>query len=51
VSSPMPLRGPLASQRMSFAIFMSEAASVLTAPCAKTTPSAEASASNLVRAR
>ena len=35
---------------MSFAIFMSEAASVFSAPCAFTTPSHEASASNLLGA-
>lgn len=33
-SSPSPLRGPLASQRTSLAIFMREAASVLSAPWA-----------------
>ena len=33
-SSPMPLRGPDASRRTSLAIFMSEAASVFSAPCA-----------------
>ncbi len=43
----MPERGPLASHRMSLAIFMSDAASVFTAPCACTTPSHEPSASNL----
>src|SRR5437867_6558026 len=36
VSSPRPQRGPEASQRTSLAIFMSEAASVFSAPEAKT---------------
>ena len=49
-SSPMPQRGPEASQRTSLAIFMSEAASVLSAPCAKTSASWPASASNLLGA-
>ena len=47
VSSPIPQRGPLASQRMSFAIFMNEAASVFSAPCAWTSASLAARASNL----
>ena len=47
LSSPMPLRGPLASQRTSLAIFIMLAASVLSAPCAWTSASQEASASNL----
>src|SRR6188472_4721624 len=49
-SSPSPQRGPDASQRTSLAIFISDAASVLSAPCACTTPSQEASASNLLGA-
>ena len=49
-SSPMPQRGPLASQRMSLAIFMNDAASVLSAPCACTSASLAASASNLLGA-
>ena len=36
ISSPSPLRGPEPSQRMSFAIFMSDAASVASAPGANT---------------
>ena len=36
ISSPMPQRGPEASQRASFAIFMRSAASALSAPCANT---------------
>jgi hypothetical protein len=47
-SSPMPLRGPLASQRMSLAIFIMLAASVLSAPCACTSASAAAITSNLL---
>ena len=47
VISPRPQRGPEASQRTSLAIFMSEAASVLSAPCANTSASCAASASNL----
>ena len=43
----MPLRGPLASQRTSLAIFIRLAASVFSAPCACTSASAAASASNL----
>jgi hypothetical protein len=34
LSSPIPQRGPEASQRMSLAIFISDAASVFSAPCA-----------------
>ncbi|MNC87093.1 hypothetical protein D3C83_27930 [compost metagenome] len=49
-SSPMPLLGPEASQRTSFAIFIRLAARVFSAPCACTTPSQEASASNLLGA-
>ena len=48
--SPMPLRGPLASQRTSLAIFIRLAASVLSAPCACTSASAAAIASNLLGA-
>ena len=36
INSPSPARGPEASQRMSLAIFISEAASVFSAPLAKT---------------
>src|ERR1700693_6088605 len=50
LSSPMPQRGPLASQRTSLAIFINDAARVFSAPCACTTPSHEASASNLLGA-
>ncbi len=39
LSSPMPQRGPLASQRTSLAIFIMLAASVLSAPCACTSAS------------
>ena len=49
-SSPRPERGPDPSQRMSFAIFMREAASVVIAPCANTMPSWAASAANVFRA-
>ncbi len=45
--SPRPQRGPDAIQRISFAIFMSEQASVFNAPCAKTSASCAASDSNL----
>ena len=45
--SPRPERGPEASQRTSLAIFISDAASVFSAPCAKTIASCAASASNL----
>jgi hypothetical protein len=48
LSSPMPLRGPLASQRTSLAIFIRLAASVLSAPCACTSASAAAITSNLL---
>ncbi|MNT92643.1 hypothetical protein D3C72_2339630 [compost metagenome] len=47
LSSPMPLRGPLASQRTSLAILFMLAASVLSAPCACTSASTLAMASNL----
>ena len=39
VISPMPERGPDASQRTSLAILFSAAATVLSAPCALTSPS------------
>ena len=45
--SPSPERGPEASQRTSLAILVSDAASVFSAPCAKTIASCAASASNL----
>jgi hypothetical protein len=47
ISSPRPERGPEASQRMSLAIFMSETASVRSAPLANTSASWAASAENL----
>ncbi len=47
LSSPMPLRGPLASQRTSLAILFMLAASVLSAPCALTKASQAAITSNL----
>ena len=47
-SSPRPLRGPLASQRTSLAIFIRLAARVLSAPWACTRPSHDASDSNLL---
>ena len=50
VISPMPLRGPLASQRTSLAIFVRLAASPFSAPCAWTSASQLASASNLLGA-
>ena len=46
-SSPIPQCGPLPSQRMSFAILLSEHASVLNAPLASTTASRPPRASNL----
>ncbi len=49
VSSPRPQRGPEASQRMSLEIFISDAASVSIAPCAKTISSCADSAANLLR--
>ena len=49
-SSPSPLRGPEPSQRMSSAIFMSETASVRSAPWVKTSASWAASAANLLGA-
>ena len=45
--SPRPARGPEASQRTSLAIFISEQASVLSAPWANTSASWPANASNL----
>ena len=45
--SPIPERGPEASRRRSFAIFVSAAASVFSAPCANTSASCPASAANL----
>ena len=50
VISPSPDRGPEASQRTSLAIFMSETATVFSAPCANTIASCAASASNLLGA-
>ena len=47
MSSPMPQRGPDASQRTSFAIFMRSAASALSAPWANTIWSLLVSAWNL----
>src|SRR5258708_2968358 len=47
VSSPNPQRGPEASHRISFAIFISEAASVFSAPLANTISSCAESAVNL----
>jgi len=46
----MPQRGPLASQRTSFAILVSDAAIVFSAPWAFTKASFAARASNLLRA-
>ena len=51
ISSPSPARGPDASQRMSLAIFISDTASVLSAPLANTSASCAASAANLLRRR
>ena len=48
ISSPRPARGPEASQRMSFAIFISDAASVFSAPLANTSSSCAESAANLL---
>ena len=47
VNSPKPQRGPDANQRMSLAIFVSEAASVLSTPLAKIISSWAESAANL----
>src|SRR5260370_35355823 len=49
VSSPGPQRGPEASQRMSLAIFMSEAARAFSAPEAKTISWWAASPAKLLR--
>ena len=49
-SSPRPQRGPEPRYRMSLAIFMSEHATVLSAPCASTRASCAASASNCTTA-
>ena len=46
-SSPMPVRGPELSSRMSFAIFMNEAASTFSWPASSTCASCAASNSNL----
>ena len=46
-SSPIPERGPLASQRTSLAILNSDVASVLSDPCRSTSASCDASAANL----
>ena len=48
--SPSPSRGPDASQRMSFAIFIRLAASAFSAPCANTSSSLEESSWNLFSA-
>jgi hypothetical protein len=48
--SPMPLRGPLASHRTSFAIFVRLAASVRSVPCRSRIASWDASAWNLFSA-
>ena len=50
VSSPSPQRGPEPIQRTSLAIFISEQASVLSAPLAITSASCAASAANLLGA-
>ena len=47
ISSPRPERGPEPSRRMSLAILNSPAATEVSAPCANTIASCEASASNL----
>ena len=49
-SSPSPLRGPEPSQRRSSAIFISEAASVRSAPWVNTSASCAARAANLLGA-
>ena len=51
VISPRPARGPEASQRRSFAIFVSETAIVLSAPETSTAASRAASASKRLGAR
>ena len=48
--SPMPLRGPLLSMRMSLPIFMRETARRFSAPLSSTMASCAASASNLLGA-
>jgi hypothetical protein len=48
--SPIPLRGPDESMRMSLAIFIRLTATVFNAPCASTMASCAASASNLFSA-
>ena len=48
INSPKPPRGPEASQRTSFAIFISEAPSVFSAPLANTISSCAESAANLL---
>ncbi len=50
LSSPMPQRGPEASQRISLAIFIKDAARVFSAPWQNTSASLAARASNLLRA-
>ena len=47
VSSPKPQRGPEARKRISFAIFIKETATVLSAPDISTMASCAANASNL----
>ena len=47
---PSPDRGPLPASRMSFAILKSPTARLFNAPCAKTSASCVASASNLLGA-
>src|ERR1700683_4682599 len=47
-SSPRPQRGPEANQRISFEIFISDAASVCIAPCANTISSWAERAANLL---
>src|SRR5207253_757790 len=46
-NSPRPLRGPDPSRRMSLAIFISDTASVVRAPCENTRASCAARAANL----
>src|ERR1700683_1669371 len=47
-SSPNPHRGPEASQRISFEMFIKEEAKVSSAPCANTISSCAESAANLL---
>src|SRR5215469_18203930 len=47
-SSPNPQRGPEASQRISFEIFINDAARVSNAPCANTISSCAERAANLL---